>query len=117
MTRFKDYKLIKETKEAGAFLVNHSPLYLQPAGSLALMGAQSGGIISQQSRDIDLGFDFVFHNRKYTKFRACCAGFVQLVDSQSTPVIADPVVPNPTVESTSNEVVPTETSPITLVLG
>ena len=96
MTRFKDYKLIKETKEAGAFLVNHSPLYLQPAGALALIGARSGGMISQQSRDIDLGFDFVFHNRKYTKFRACCAGFVQLVDSQSTPVIADPVVPNPT---------------------
>ena len=32
-------------------------------------------------------------------------------------MINSPEVENPTVESTSNEVVPTDTSPITLVLG
>jgi hypothetical protein len=97
MSRFKDYKLKKKDKLAGSLLGgDFSPLINLSADAVPTIGALGGGVISQLSRDIDIGFDFVFHDKKYTKFRTSTSGYAQLVNQLNTPVVAEQIVPKPT---------------------
>ena len=96
MTLFKNYKLIKKFVPSGSFPSNVAPLYTQAGDAKDIIAAVGGGAISTLSRDINIGFDFVFHNRKYTKFRAASSGYAQLVNNSRPPIVADPVVPTPT---------------------
>ena len=96
MSRFKDYKLKKEDKLGGSLIGgNLSPLVSISSNAVPTIGALSGGTISQLSRDINIGFDFVFHDKKYTKFRTSTSGYAQLINQLNTPTVADQVVPKP----------------------